>query len=182
MTQTKTKNLKNQMCGEFAEIFNLCHEVLESAHKTSLISATLQTLLRFLNWIPLGYIFETNLISILCNRVWFNINHQFFEVPLFRNIVLKCLTEIASLQVGSEYDPKFVILYGMVMGGIKSTIPLECKLYEIYENSDDDIQNFIQNTSLFFATFFSAHLRVVNIYSRCQRLLLELMLLSEKCF
>jgi exportin-1 len=69
MTQSKTKNLKNQMCGEFSDIFQLCHEVLEQAHKPSLISATLNTLLRFLNWIPLGYIFETNLIDILCNRV-----------------------------------------------------------------------------------------------------------------
>ncbi len=69
MTQQKTKNLKNQMCGEFAEIFKLCHEILEMAQKPSLIKATLETLLRFLNWIPLGYIFETNLIDILKNRV-----------------------------------------------------------------------------------------------------------------
>ena len=69
MTQQKTKTLKNQMCGEFAEIFQLCYEVLEQANKPSLISATLHTLLRFLNWIPLGYIFETNLIKILCGRV-----------------------------------------------------------------------------------------------------------------
>ena len=69
MTQAKQKNLKNQMCGEFSEIFQLCHQVLEKAQKPSLIKATLSTLLRFLNWIPLGYIFETNLIDILHNRV-----------------------------------------------------------------------------------------------------------------
>ena len=69
MTQTKIKNLKNQMCGEFSEIFKLCSEVLEEAQKTSLIKATLETLLRFLNWIPLGYIFETTIIDLLLNRV-----------------------------------------------------------------------------------------------------------------
>jgi len=69
MTQKKIKNLKNSMCGEFSEIFQLCHEVLEKAQKPSLIRATLETLLRFLNWIPLGYIFETNIIDILRNRV-----------------------------------------------------------------------------------------------------------------
>ena len=63
MTQQKTKNLKNQMSGEFSEIFKLCFEVLKEANKTSLIKATLETLLRFLNWIPLGYIFE---VSELC--------------------------------------------------------------------------------------------------------------------
>jgi exportin-1 len=69
MTQTKTKNLKNQMCGEFSEIFNLCLEVLEKAQKPSLIRATLETMLRFLNWIPLGYIFETSIIDQLLTRV-----------------------------------------------------------------------------------------------------------------
>lgn len=69
MTQTKIKNLKNQMCGEFSEIFKLCSEVLEQAQKVSLIKATLDTLLRFLNWIPLGYIFETTIIDLLLNRV-----------------------------------------------------------------------------------------------------------------
>lgn len=69
MTQQKTNSLKNQMCGEFSEIYTLCKEVLDRATKTSLIKATLQTLLRFLNWIPLGFIFETDLIDTLTNRV-----------------------------------------------------------------------------------------------------------------
>jgi exportin-1 len=69
MTQHKTKNLKNQMVGEFSDIFKLCLEVLEEATKTSLVKATLETLLRFLNWIPLGFIFETKIIDILLSRV-----------------------------------------------------------------------------------------------------------------
>jgi hypothetical protein len=69
MTQVKTKNLKNSMCGEFSEVFQLCSEVLEKANKPSLIKATLNTLLRFLNWIPLGYIFETNIVENLRTRV-----------------------------------------------------------------------------------------------------------------
>ena len=75
MTQTKIKHLKNQMCGEFSEIFKLCSEVLEAANKTSLIRATLETLLRFLNWIPLGYIFETKVIDLLLTRVCFPFVH-----------------------------------------------------------------------------------------------------------
>ena len=69
MTQTKIKQMKNQMGGEFSEIFKLCQEILEEAQKSSLIKATLETLLRFLNWIPLGYIFETTVIDLLLNRV-----------------------------------------------------------------------------------------------------------------
>ena len=69
MTQVKIRNLKNQMCGEFSEIFGLCSEILKEAQKGSLIKATLETLLRFLNWIPLGYIFETPIIDVLITRV-----------------------------------------------------------------------------------------------------------------
>ncbi|KAI8924681.1 CRM1 C terminal-domain-containing protein [Entophlyctis helioformis] len=154
LTQQKAKNLKNQLCGEFSEIFQLCHEVLEKAVKPSLIKATLHTLLRFLNWIPLGYIFETNLIDILRNR--------FLEVAEFRNITLKCMTEIGALQVGPEYDDKFVILFQMVMSGITNIMPVDLNLADIYENSTDDDQNFIQNLAMHFSTFFSAHLTVVE--------------------
>ena len=69
MTQAKIKNLKNQLGDEFSEIFKLCSEILEEAQKTTLIRATLETLLRFLNWIPLGYIFETSIIDLLLTRV-----------------------------------------------------------------------------------------------------------------
>jgi exportin-1 len=69
MVQEKVKNLKNQLCQEFSEISQLCSFVLENATKPSLILATLDTLLKFLIWIPLGYIFETDLIKTLVKRV-----------------------------------------------------------------------------------------------------------------
>lgn len=56
-------------CQEFSEVFNLCVEVLEKADKPSLIQATLEAMLKFLNWIPLGYIFETPVIDHLISRV-----------------------------------------------------------------------------------------------------------------
>jgi exportin-1 len=77
MTHTKITNLKNSLCEEFSDIFQLCLEVLEKAQKTSLIRATLETLLRFLNWIPLGFIFETSIIDQLLNRVCFSLSPLF---------------------------------------------------------------------------------------------------------
>jgi exportin-1 len=157
MTQAKTKVMKEQFWKEFSDIFHLCNEVLRAADKPSLISATLNTLLRFLTWIPLGYVFETDLIQILCNR--------FFQVERFRNIVLKCLTEVASLQVGPEYDEKFVILYQMVIEGIKAIMPLQIDLPNIYEDSSDDDQQFVQNLGMFLQIFFTFHLRPVETAS-----------------
>ncbi|GAA5913363.1 hypothetical protein JCM8208_004742, partial [Rhodotorula glutinis] len=68
MTTQKTKALKAQICQEFAEVFSLCVEVLEKADRPSLIKVTLEAMLRFLNWIPLGYIFETPVIDHLITR------------------------------------------------------------------------------------------------------------------
>ena len=69
MVSQKVKDLKNQLCGEFSQIFQLCMLVLSSASSSSLLLQTLKTLLRFLNWIPLGYIFETELIRVLVEKV-----------------------------------------------------------------------------------------------------------------
>jgi len=69
ITQTKAKHLKDTMCQEFSQIFTLCQYVMENATNVSLITMTLETLLRFLNWIPLGYIFETELIPMLTTKV-----------------------------------------------------------------------------------------------------------------
>ncbi|KAH7026839.1 CRM1 C terminal-domain-containing protein [Linnemannia elongata] len=146
MTQVKTKNLKNSMCHEFSEIFQLCSEVLEKANKVSLIKATLNTLLRFLNWIPLGYIFETPIVE--------NLRTRFLEVPQFRNVTLRCLTEIGSLT--------FVILFNIVMTSVAKTIPIGANIAEMYENANDDEQQYIQNLALFLTGFLGVHLKLVE--------------------
>ena len=48
---------------EFAKIYELCEYILDRSQKPSLLNGTLQTLQRFLTWIPLGYIFERQLIE-----------------------------------------------------------------------------------------------------------------------
>jgi exportin-1 len=52
---------------------------------------TLTTLLKFLQWIPVGYIFETKLIQTLAVK--------FFPVAIFQNDTLSCLGEIAGLSL-----------------------------------------------------------------------------------
>ena len=65
--------------------------VLNAATKPDLIRATLSTLNAFLSWVPLGYIFESNLVDVLL---------RLFPQPAFRNLALQCLAEVAALQVG----------------------------------------------------------------------------------
>ena len=154
MTSTKTKNLKTTMCAEFSSIFQLCSEVLSTANQTSLIKATLETLLRFLNWIPLGFIFETPIIDTLRSR--------FLETPEFRNISLKCLTEIGGLQLGPQYsyDEKLISMFTEVLTTVSKIIPLSIDLRSSYAKSTSRDQEFVQNLALFLCNFFSIHLNV----------------------
>lgn len=172
MTSSKTKNMKSTMCQEFSSIFQLCSEVLNTANQSSLVKATLETLLRFLNWIPLGFIFETPIIDTLRTR--------FLEIPEFRNISLKCLTEIGGLQIGPQYsyDEKLIQLFTEVLTTVSTIIPLSISLKETYAKSNSRDQEFVQNLALFLSNFFSMHLNVsqhcafieMTSYSSCSRL------------
>ncbi|XP_017879710.1 exportin-1 [Ceratina calcarata] len=143
MTQTKAKHLKDTMCSEFSQIFQLCQFVLDHSQNVQLVAATLETLLRFLNWIPLGYIFETKLISTLI--------FSFLNVPTFRNITLKCLTEIAGVST-KNYDGVFVLLFVNVILQIEQILPLDTNIREAYAAGGDQEQNFIQNLAIFLCT------------------------------
>ncbi|EME38538.1 hypothetical protein DOTSEDRAFT_75903 [Dothistroma septosporum NZE10] len=159
MTSTKTRQLKQSMCDEFSAIYQLCAEILRTADQPSLIKATLETLLRFLNWIPLGYIFETpgsgqSLIETLRSR--------FLEVPEFRNITLKCLTEIGSLQTEQNWSEKLVQMFTETLTTISKIIPLSLDLKSTYASSNGRDQEFVQNLALFLTTFFSNHLSLIE--------------------
>ncbi|CDR36929.1 CYFA0S01e05644g1_1 [Cyberlindnera fabianii] len=148
MTQAKTKNLRSKMQEEVAEIFKLCFEVLDKADKPSLIVATLNTVLKYLQWIPLGYIFQTNLLELLTTK---------FVVPQdTRAVTLKCLTEAASL-TASEYDEKFVMMFQSAMSQITQVIPPNVELKKSYEVANSNDQAFLQDLAMFICTFLANH-------------------------
>ncbi|XP_072129568.1 exportin-1-like isoform X2 [Mobula birostris] len=174
MTQVKAKHLKDSMCNEFSQIFQLCQFVMENSQNAPLVHATLETLLRFLNWIPLGYIFETKLISSLV--------YKFLNVPMFRNVTLKCLTEIAGVSV-SQYDEQFVSLFTLTLIQLKQMLPANTNIRLAYANGKDDEQNFIQNLSLFLCTFLKEHGTLVERTLELREALLDglhyMILISE---
>ncbi|KAG7260826.1 hypothetical protein CRUP_011793 [Coryphaenoides rupestris] len=173
MTQVKAKHLKDSMCNEFSQIFQLCQFVMNSQN-APLVHATLETLLRFLNWIPLGYIFETKLISTLV--------YKFLNVPMFRNVTLKCLTEIAGVSV-SQYEEQFVTHFTLTMCQLKQMLPLNTNIRLAYANGKDDEQNFIQNLSLFLCTFLKEHGQLIEKRLNLRETLMEalhyMLLVSE---
>lgn len=148
MTQTKAKHLKDSMCSQFSDVFTLCQYVMDNSTNAALVGATLDTLLKFLNWIPLGYIFETKLIQTLI--------FKFLMVPMFRNVSMKCLTEIAGVTV-THYDEKFIALFNETMQQLETMLPVDTNIKEAYSKGSDQEQNFIQNLALFFCTFLKEH-------------------------
>jgi len=149
MTQVKAKHLKDSMCNEFSDVFQLCQFVMDNSQNAPLVKATLNTLLCFLNWIPLGYIFETELIQQLI--------YKFLSLPMFRNVTLKCLTEIAGVNASGKYDDKFVTLFKCTMEQLKQMLPTTVDMKSSYASGSDSEQNFIQNLALFLCTFLKEH-------------------------
>ncbi|KAH8549901.1 nuclear export factor CRM1 [Umbelopsis sp. PMI_123] len=156
MTQSKTENLRKCMCNQFADIFQLCKEVLGCAKKPELIKVTLETLLKFLSWIPLGYIFETDLVTILCNK--------YLICPEYRIITLKCLTEIGALNVQENYNycRKFGAMFTCAMTHINKMVPITKDFESCYETGIDNCDEFLLHLALFLTSFLSAHVKVIE--------------------
>nr|MBE5725638.1 embargoed [Cucujiformia] len=97
---------------------------------------------------PFGYIFETKLTTMFI--------FKFLPVPMFRNVTLKCLTEIAGVAV-SNYDEVFVNLFTYSMQQLVIMLPLDTDIKTAYAQGQDQEQNFIQNLALFLCTFLKDH-------------------------
>lgn len=155
MVTEKVKKMKESLNSEFAAIYHLCEFILDHSHRPSLLKVTLQTLQRFLTWIPLGFIFQTNLVDTLLNK--------FFPEPMFRNDTLDCLTEIGSLaDLEPEYDPTFRNLFSRFLTKLGNIFSPETDLAQPFENGSEDDCVFIQRLALFLTGFFRAHLKALE--------------------
>ncbi|GLE00729.1 hypothetical protein PINS_up009517 [Pythium insidiosum] len=151
LTEQKTKTLKESLNHEFAQIFQLCEFVLAQSTHVPLLSITLQTLLRFLSWIPLGFIFETDLVQVLVTK--------FLAAGVFRDDTLSCLSEIAQLrEVPRQYDGVYVQMYMGVLNEIGKLLPPGASFQPFYDQ--DEV--FVQRLSIFFTSFFRNHIDVIE--------------------
>mmetsp|Transcript_84517 Transcript_84517/g.196513 ORF Transcript_84517/g.196513 Transcript_84517/m.196513 type:complete len:1110 (+) Transcript_84517:232-3561(+) len=118
MISKKVAKLKDSLNAQFSTIYELCNFIFKShvsgpgSVKGSLLTTTLSTLANFLEWIPLGYIFETDLIQTLLVHFW---------DPLeYRIECAKCLNEIACLHEGvQQYQPQLVCCFQGVVEKIQ---------------------------------------------------------------
>lgn len=162
MVTEKVKSMKESLNTEFQSIYQLCEFILAHSQRPSLLQVTLETLQRFLTWIPLDYIFRTQLIDALLNK--------FFPEPVFRNNALDCLTEIGSLQE-AKYDTVFPQLFVTFLSRLSAVFSPETNLNHAYEIGTEDERVFIQRLALFLSGFFKAHLKLLEAPQYQQSLL-----------
>lgn len=165
MTQAKATSLKLNLKAEFEQIFKLCYEVLDKTTKTSLVTATLNALLKYIHWIPLNYIFQTDILSLFTNK--------FLAPQETRAITLKCLTEVSAL-VSSENEEKFILFFQSTMEKIVAIVPLSAttSLRKSYEVANSNDQSFLQDLAMFLCTFLNNHLKALETSPDLDKLLL----------
>ena len=134
----------------------MCAGERSNSTKKELLEATLQTLLRFMSWIPLGYIFQTQLVELLVMK--------FFASPAFRCDALHCLNEIACLETSGvpAHDRVLEQLFVGAMNVLVTHIPPGADIRRGFTAGREEEKLLIQRLSLFFTNFFKVRGR-----SRC---------------
>jgi exportin-1 len=156
LVSAKATHLKQQFCGQFESVHALCYEILDSSDNAQLVYATLHTLHGFLNWIPVGYVFENNLIELITTK--------FLPYPVFRSLSVKCLTEISSISIedNAAYGKKLVQMMYKVIEVLTEQVPLSIDFAQSYATSSNSDQEFVSNLAQMLATFLKEHSKLIE--------------------
>ena len=180
LTEGKSREMKQHLSSSFTLIFTLCDDVMEQhAHiDAQLLHATLTTTLRFLHWIPVGYIFETK----LCERL----STLFLLKPHCANIAMQCLTEVAAVKLSDEQSDKYqhillntfaaVVKHAQqhlqqqlqAVGGHVASLAMQASLSrlplaELYAETDSsDVQDYVRYLTLFLSAFLRTHVTLLE--------------------
>lgn len=153
LTAAKADALKASLHTQLAGIFELFDFVLQAGSRPSLINATLQTLQRYVTWIPDSYIFETRLLETLILK--------YLPRAEFRVGTLQVLAEVGSL-AKPAYDRVFEQLYLGVMGQLVRFLPSDVSLKRAYEDGSQADQLFLRHLALFLTGFFRVHAELLE--------------------
>jgi exportin-1 len=152
MLSSKVIKLKASLQGEFGKVFELCQFALERSQRSSLVSATLHTASLFMSWVPLQYVFDTPILSLLCTR--------FLHLPQFRCDVLTVLTEVADFGSTKVQQQNHQMLlcqcFVAVMDKLNKMLPLQqVNIPQAFANGKEEEKRFILKLTLFLKHFFA---------------------------
>ncbi|KAI8085322.1 exportin-1 [Thamnidium elegans] len=156
MTMAKMQKLKKQMVNEFGSIFDLCKNVLSTpSTNIHLVNATLETLLKFISWIPIQFVYQQDLIQILESNL--------SGSPIQRNLSLQCFTEIITLdRVDQQYNDIILNIYAIVTKEMTRIIPSHVDIAQLYNTCSNEDQHFIEALAIFLTTFLSRYQSLVE--------------------
>lgn len=172
LTQAKSLHLKTSMSKEFEQIFKLCYQVLEQGSSSSLIVSALESLLRYLHWIPYRYIYESNILELLSTK--------FLMSPNFRAITLKCLTEVSNLEIPADnanIKTQTIIFFQNSLQQIATNvIPVTSDLKATYATASGNDQSFLQDFAMFLTTYLARHRALLEELSATDETIKELLI------
>ncbi|CAL9736999.1 exportin-1 [Monosporozyma servazzii] len=185
LTQAKRFKLRESLSHDFQQILLLCYNILSDNEmkeiKTMpLFEATLSTLNKYLDWIPLKFVFDSNITPLLIDK--------YLIQSETRSITLKCLTTIMNSTENIDSIPNFqqsIIQYfqsilTIVNNNILPTTST-LDLNEIYIQSTSQDQSFLQDWELFLCTFLTRHRTILeNMISTETPQYKEILLLSHQ--
>ncbi|SCV02210.1 LANO_0F15984g1_1 [Lachancea nothofagi CBS 11611] len=168
MTQAKALHLKTSMSKEFEQIFKLCFQVMDAGSTTSLVVAALESLLRYLHWIPYHYIYNSNLLDMLSTK--------FLMSSETRAVTIKCLTEISNLEI-PQNDTKIaeqtVLYFQNTLQQVgNNVIPVTADLKATYATANGRDQSFLQDFAMLLTTYLARHRVLLESDERLKELLL----------
>ncbi len=176
MTFAKASNMKLKLSNDFLQIFNLCYEILlksSTINNKKLTLVTLKCLLCYVNWIPIDYIFKSDLLLILSSNLLSaadvnstsDLNINDIEI---KSLALKCLTEISSRDDINNNAPAYnqqitdyftnIVQYNRQLFNSYSNDGLKT----MFEKSSTSEKEYIQDFTIFLCTFLSKHLLVIE--------------------
>jgi len=158
LTSSKAAYLKQEFCTQFQAVHALCLEILQSADSPDLVYRTLRTLHGFLSWVPVGFVFENNLIELITER--------FMPFPNFRSLCVQCLVEISSIDIENEpkYGARLDIMFRKVMGVLTDQLPTDIDMASAYASGSNEDQQLISNLAQFLSTYLNKHANLCEVF------------------
>ena len=161
MTSARAQTLQETFAKELGSVFSMFLDILTTPQELELLRATLETLSSFLTWLPAAYItMDTKLITVLGTR--------YLAEPVFRNVVIRCLVEIAAIDGLGEAQEASLraamrTLLACVVQTLQAFFPVNSDLSQLFRRAQyENDQNFVRDLALFFSTFFRHHIARVE--------------------
>ncbi|KAL0208195.1 hypothetical protein P9112_010782 [Eukaryota sp. TZLM1-RC] len=150
----RAQSLKSQLNREFSAVFELCLEVLSTENAVpELLTNTLIALEKYIPWISLSFIFQTELIPNLINN---KLNSQ---LPLsIKTLIVRNISEVAELRKISPHEAQMSKAFANFLEALNSpaTMPVTAPISQAIQ-TPGEARDFASATALALTAFLRNH-------------------------